>query len=273
MLDKLRTLQNDLGILRKAVSAITTEGIAKKSIRTKAEEIGSKWFSEFSEELTSRCGFPPELIEAYSQGFGRLIKLSAPNNLKKSYLMTLRTLLKSFRNDLIIPLQMQAKGAPKPKVSLLSEVLSVLPSPAESAYLKEAIECAHHEFYRASVILGWCAAIDRIHRVIEKAGFQKFNVTSSVMASQNTGRFKKFNSVQNVSSLSEIREVFDTVILWIVEGMELIDSNQHTRLRSCFDMRCQCAHPGEAPITSYNLLSYFSDLNHIIFKNDKFKTY
>jgi len=49
------------------------------------------------------------------------------------------------------------------------------------------------------------------------------------MASQTAGRFKKFNAVQNVSSLSEIREVFDTVILWVVEGMELIDSNQHRK--------------------------------------------
>jgi hypothetical protein len=36
-------------------------------------------------------------------------------------------------------------------------------------------------------------------------------------------------------------------------------------------MRCQCAHPGDAPVTPYNLLSYFSDLNEIIFKNEKFK--
>jgi len=78
--------------------------------------------------------------------------------------------------------------------------------------------------------------------------------------------------VQNVLSLSEIRQVFDTLILWIMEGMGLIDTNQHKRLRSCFDMRCQCAHPGDAPVTQYNLLSYFSDLNEIIFKNDKFKT-
>jgi len=78
--------------------------------------------------------------------------------------------------------------------------------------------------------------------------------------------------VQNVASLSETREVFDAVILWVIEGMGLIDSNQHTRLRSCFDMRCQCAHPGDAPVTQYNLVSYFSDLNEIVFKNDKFKT-
>jgi len=269
MLDKLKTLQRELAELRKVVSAARTDRIAKTSIRSKAEELGSRWFSDFSEVLATQQGLSPELIQAYSQQFGRLIKVSAPNNLKTSYIQILHAVLKRFRDDLIIPLQLQPKGPAK--TPLLAELLGALPSTEESDYLKEAIECAHHDFLRASVILGWCATVDRIHRVIELAGFPKFNVASSAMASQTTGRFKKFNAVQNVSSISEMREVFDTIVLWILEGMEFIDSNQHTRLRSCFDMRCQCAHPGDAPMTPYNLLSYFSDLNEIIFKNEKFK--
>lgn len=269
MLDKLRTLQRELGALRKEVSAVETDRIAKASIRKEAEELGSSWFSEFSEVLATQQGLSPELIEAYSQQFGRLIKVSAPNNLKKSYVQILHTVLKRFRDDLIIPLQLQPKTPAK--TPLLAELLGVLPSAEENAYLKEAVDCARHDFHRASVVLGWCAAIDRIHKVIEHAGFPKFNVASATMASQATGRFKKFNAVQNVHSLGEIREVFDTIVLWILEGMGFIDSNQHTRLRSCFDMRCQCAHPGDAPMTPYNLLSYFSDLNEIIFKNEKFR--
>ena len=91
------------------------------------------------------------------------------------------------------------------------------------------------------------------------------------MASQQTGRYKKFNQVQSVNSIGEIRGVFDTIVLWIVEGIGLIDSNQHTRLRSCFDIRCQSAHPGDARITSFNLLSFFSDLDQIVFSNTKFQ--
>ena len=196
--------------------------------------------------------------------------MSAPNNLKSSYTQTLKSILKSFRDDLIIPLLTQPKS--NPKTTLLSEVLDVLPSSEENEYLKEAVDCARHNFYRASVVLGWCATIDRIHKAIEKTGYPQFNVASSTMASQTKGRFKKFNAVQNVSSISELREVLDTVVIWILEGMQFIDSNQHTRLRSCFDMRCQCAHPGDAPVTHYNRLSYFSDLNEIVFKNQKFKT-
>lgn len=90
------------------------------------------------------------------------------------------------------------------------------------------------------------------------------------MASQKTGRFKKFSQTQNVNSLSELREVIDTAVLWIIEGMGLVDSNRQTRLRSCFEMRCHGAHPGEAPITSFNLLSFFSDLDQIVLSNPKF---
>jgi hypothetical protein len=72
--------------------------------------------------------------------------------------------------------------------------------------------------------------------------------------------------------LSELREVFDNDMLWVIEGMTLIDSNQHTRLRSCFDMRNQSAHPGEASITEYNLASVFSDIDQIVLSNTKFKT-
>ena len=74
--------------------------------------------------------------------------------------------------------------------------------------------------------VGLSAAIDQIHHAIERIGFAEFNIASSAMASQTKGRFKKFNQVQNVSSLGELREVFDNIILWILEGMQLIDNNQ-----------------------------------------------
>ena len=82
---------------------------------------------------------------------------------------------------------------------------------------------------------------------------------------------RKFNKGQNVGNPSELRAAFDSVLLWVIEAMAMIDTNQHTRLGSCFDMRCHGAHPGEAPITQFNLMSFFSDLDQIIFMNEKFK--
>jgi hypothetical protein len=270
VVDNLKSFLDDLKGLRRDVKAYKTTQIAKRSLRDAAEQLGSRWFSEISPLLIKAENYPAELVEKYSANCAHLIKLSGPNNLKKSYLQTLDSLIKQFRNDFVIPAQ-QGKGTGL-SASSFDSFFGDLANSAEGEYLKEAVGCAKAHYYRAAAVLGWCSAIDRIHRKIEAIGFSTFNVTSAQMASQTKGRFKKFNQVQNVSSLSELREVFDTTILWIIEGMGLIDSNQHTRLRSCFDMRCQGAHPGDAAITEFNLLSFFSDIDQIVLRNHRFAT-
>ncbi|MFN2446732.1 MAG: hypothetical protein ABR606_14255 [Vicinamibacterales bacterium] len=35
-----------------------------------------------------------------------------------------------------------------------------------------AVDCARAGFIRAAAVMGWCAAIARIHRTVEKIGFQ-----------------------------------------------------------------------------------------------------
>ena len=141
----------------------------------------------------------------------------------------------------------------------------------EKDYLEEAIGCAEIGFKRAAVVLGWSSVIYRLHRVIEKEGFDKFNDTSVRISSLNYGRFKRFNKTFRIHDANDLNEVFDTDLLLVIEGMSLIDMNERTRLRGCFDLRCQGAHPGNAPITDFNLLSFFSDINEVIFKNVRFK--
>lgn len=269
MVEKLKRFLDDLKALRKDIKAENVNQIGKKGLMNRAEQIGSRWFSELSANLPQELGISPEILEKYSEACGRLIALSSPNNLKRSYIEVLDLLIRPFRKELILTAQKGASGTIS--LGLLHNILGTLPNPQEDEYLKESISCAQRGFFRASVVMGWCATIDRIHRCIEKIGLPKFNVTSAQMASQKKGRFKRFNSPQNLNSLSELREVFDDIVLWIIEGIGMIDSNQHTRLKSCFDMRCQCAHPGEAPVTEYNLMSFFSDINEIVLKNPIFK--
>lgn len=269
MLDAIKKYYDELKTYKKEIQNLTAKTVSKKELRDKAELLGGQWFNEYSELLNNKYELTDDLVKKYSQEFSKLIKISSPSNLKKSYLEILNNILTDFRTEIILYIQTKPKSFVEP--SLLNKILEGLQSGIENEYLQEAINCAQQGYLRASIVLGWCATIDRIHRKIEAIGFSTFNVTSSQMASETKGRFKKFNSPQNISSLSESREVFDNVILWIIEGMQLIDSNQHTRLKSCFDLRCQCAHPGDAPITEYNLLSYFSDISEIVLKNKKFE--
>ena len=266
---KIKAFQDDLKVFRRDLKAETNPRVAKKGLCKRAEDLGSRWFAELSPGL-SHLGFAAELTDKYSAASARLIKLSAPNNLKKSYLETLDVLIKPMRDELILPIKSGASS--RVALSPLNEFVANLEGAEESAYFQESIDCAKSGYLRAAAVLGWCAAIDRIHRKIETDGFSKFNATSAQMASQNKGRYKRFNQTQNVTSINELRHVFDTTILWIIEGMGLIDSNQYTRLRSCFEMRCHSAHPGEAPITEYNLLSFFSDLQQIVLENPTFQS-
>ena len=141
----------------------------------------------------------------------------------------------------------------------------------EGDFLDEAQRCLSVEALRGCIVLGWCATISRIHHKIEEIGFAAFNKATEEMAAKTVGRFKPYNKKFSVESLSELQRVFDTELLWILEYLTLIDSNQHQRLRHCFDLRNHSAHPGLAPITGENLYSFFSDITKIVLKNPKFE--
>lgn len=210
MIDNLRRLLSDLKALQRDISNEDTLRIAKQSLRGRAETYATFWFSTVSPSLTHHGLIPAEVLDRYSVQFAALLKLANPNNLRSRYLEVLKDAVKKFRDDLIIPIQTEPKHAED--VSLLSKMLADLPNEAENVYLKEAIDCAARGFLRAAAVLGWCAAVDRIHRTVEKIGFSKFNTVSQQMASATSGRFKRFGSQQNVSSLSDLREVFDSNI-------------------------------------------------------------
>jgi hypothetical protein len=265
LLEELRQLQPELASLKAGVRSEAGERIAKAALCKTAERLGTKWFSDLLPKMKATA-IDAQTLKRYSDGFERLVKVSAPHNRKTSYIETLDILTKTYRADLILPLQ---TAPPRTETETSFDKLFSELTEADDV-LKEAIACAKHEFYRAAAVLGWRAAVDRMHDTVERVGFTKFNVTSSWMASQRQGRFKRFNKSQNISSLSELRMVFDTDLLWILEGMQLIDSNQHTRLSSCFDIRNHGGHPGDAPVSEYNLLSFFSDLIAIVLKNPTF---
>lgn len=265
--DTLQALLTRLKALRKSLKAEAVPTVGKLALRNEAIALCRDWHKDFAPKL--KHYLTPEAPKNYGDQFTRLLKLSTPNNKVASYLSAIDLIIKSFNDELLIPSQQGVIGGSAP--SSFDAFFANLSNEEESEYLAEAIACAKAGHLRAAVVLGWSAAIDRVHRVLDYNGLDKFNSMSQQMQAATTGRYKKFNKGQNINSLAELREVFDSTILWVIEGMAMIDTNQHTRLGSCFDMRCHGAHPGDAPITTYNLMSFFSDLDQIIFSNAKFK--
>lgn len=258
--------------LQKRVATIKSVNLTNAELKGELNKLSSDWFSDFSKKLLS-YGIEKEILSKYDEAFKIILKLSYNINRKNSYIKQLDIIKKSFQDEIIIFMQTEYTYAKENISEFSAEVESILEKITdkdENEYLSEALGCWKNEFLKAAVVLAWCTAIDRIHKVIEQKGFDLFNKTSEEMKSQKIGRYKKFNKSFDVQSISELRLVFDSDILWILEGMKMIDTNQKTRLSSCFDMRCHSGHPGAAPITKYNVLSCFSDIIEIILSNPVF---
>lgn len=246
--------------------------VSSEKERNTYANLSSKWFDSLSKRLSS-YGVQKELLDKYDTAFKGILKLSDSTNRRSSYARLFDEITESFNNDIVIFLQTDATIPEEDQPEYGDEVIKLLDrvtDDAENEYLQEALGCWKNGFLKGATVLLWCAAVDRIHRAIEKAGFERFNAASLQMKNQVSGRFKRFNKDYKVQSISDLQSISDGDILWVIEGMQLIDSNQKTRLTSCFEMRCHSGHPGSAPITKYNVISCFSDIVEIILTNPRF---
>jgi hypothetical protein len=194
--------------------------------------------------------------------------LSRPNNRKSSYLKIIRGALRKFDDRFILPIKQSTFEIES--VLDLRKLIPGLSNPEESDYLKEAIECAESGFRRASIVMGWCATIDKTQKQILKLGFDKFNKASSEIKNQKSGKFKNWNKEFSIATLGELQAIFDTDLIIITEWLGLIDGNQADRLRTCFQYRNHSAHPGQAPIEDANVVVFFSDITAIILESPSF---
>lgn len=265
----LQALLADMRALRREIDGETTTNVSRAALRGRAAEIATRWRDDAMPLLSGHSGFDEGLLHGYDEQFTRLLELSLGPNRRSTYLTLLRKLDRRFRSDLVVPaFTRQVSSASTP----WDEFLDNLPSGVESEYFAEAISCARDDYLRAAAVMGWCAAVDHVQRKVALVGFTQFNNASVRAAGQDKGRFKRFRKKFDVHSLSELRAtVFDEDLLTVVEAMELIENNQYRRLRACLELRHQAAHPGEASITTYNLMSFFSDIVEIVLRNPMFE--
>jgi hypothetical protein len=270
-LKKLDSFESDLRKLRKSIAGLHGDRVSKKELRTDAEELATRWVEEIRSVLEHKFHIPTDTITQTSESMKRLHVLSRPSNRKTSYLDVLDSVLDRFKDKFVLPIQ-QTSSAVDSKFDL-QKLVSGLSDPDESEYLKEAIDCANAQFHRAAIVLGWCAAIDKIQKCIQAFGFAKFNAASTALKNQTTGRHKRWNKEFNITTLGELQAVFDNDLITVCEGLGLLDSNQADRLIDVdFQYRNHSAHPGEAPIEDAHLVAFFTDINSIILTNPKFAT-
>jgi hypothetical protein len=270
ILEKLRTFETDLRELRKDVKALTVKQVSVKAIRNRAEALANRWVEELRSPLEHKFKINADTIKATSEQIKQLHVLSRPNNLRASYLSVLDDILNDYKNKFILPIQQMPVAVEN--VFDLQKLVSGLADPEESEYLKEAIDCANSNFKKAAIVMGWCAAIDRIQKKIQVLGLATFSKMSSLMKQQNSGRHKHFKKEFVIATLGDLQAVFDPDLIQVCEGLQLLDSNEADRLiKVDFQYRNHSAHPGNAPIEDAHVVSFFIDINKIILTNPKFE--
>ena len=269
IIDQLESFRTKLKQLKKEVNSIPGDRVSRKGATTLADEIATTWVEELRSPLEHKVRIDSVLIQETAEHMRQLHILSRPNNHKKSYLKTINAVLRKFDDKFILPIKQSYQEEASSALSL-HELIPDLATPEESEYLKEAFDCASSGFNRAAIVLGWCAVIHKIQEKLIFIGLETFNKTSTKLKASTKGKYKFWKKEYSISSLSELQTVFDTDLIIILEGMELIDGNQAERLRTCFQYRNHSAHPGEAPIEEPNMIAFFSDINSIVFSNEKF---
>lgn len=264
----LKDFKKDIGDMEKQCRQVAGRQIQSKTLLNSLEVLATRWFDQFEPALRSTFRLEEEILLKYREPFGKILELSGVKPTKGVVQTILDAILHSYHADILVPVQKhQAILAKFPNLdTVLSHATGL-----EIDYLTEAIDCARLGKRRAAIILGWCAAINRLHFYIEKESFSKLNQASSQMSLMQNGRYRRFNKKFDIQNLSDLRmSVFDGDLLWILEFLGAIDGNQHERLEICFTMRNTCAHPGEANVSDENMLSFFSDIDMLIFANPKF---
>jgi hypothetical protein len=268
LLSRLRQFKADLQALRRDIRAVLGERVARRSLRNSAEALATVWVEDLRSPLEHKFRLSEDVVREMSENMKQLHIVSRPSNRKTSYLKILDSVLQGFDDRFILPLQQTATHVES--VFDLQKLIPGLADPAESEYLREAVECAQAGYRRAAVVLGWCAAIDRMQRKVLAIGLAAFNAASTKLKAQTSGKFKRWNKECAVSTLGELQAVFDTDLIIVLEGMDVIEGNQAERLETCFQYRNHGAHPGQAPIEDPHLIAFFTDINSIILTNAAF---
>lgn len=267
-LERIRQFKADLQSLRRVIRQNGGDRVSRIEPRQSAESLATQWVEELRSPLEHKFRIAQEDIRAMSECMKRLHVVSRPNNRVTSYVEILDTALTRFDDRFVLPIQQAATELES--LLDLQKLIPNLADPGESEYLKEAIDCANAGFKRAAIVIGWCAAIDRMQRKVLSLGLAKFNAASTALKGQTSGKFKRWNKEFAVTSLSELQTVFDTDLIIVLEGMGLLDGNQAQRLETCFQYRNHSAHPGLAPIDDPHVIAFFSDINDIILQHPNF---
>jgi hypothetical protein len=263
VIESLSLLQDDLTNIARIIQTTQAVLVPPSVFGQEVDGVVQLWAERVEKEV-AKFGVGDEVRAKYRDGLRKLHTLANKRNKRTSHQRAIKELQADFHADLMQPVMFHGGADPS---EAIKQIIAGIPYPDQKGYLEEALRCIESDCKRAAAVLGWSAAMHHIHSKIEEIGFDQFNKKADEMSKLTKGRFKGFKASASIESISDLREVPDRRILWVLDGMGIIESNQRQRLEYGLDMRIQASHPGDAEVTLTNLESFFSDLSTLVFKN------
>jgi hypothetical protein len=122
-------------------------------------------------------------------------------------------------------------------------------------YVQEAEQCLTVGAYRAAVVLGWCATIHHLYRIVESNGFDLFRKSYN---SKHSGNYE----IRRGDDLDRIRlKVRDHDLLEICyRDLGLLSPDEHYRLDQFLGWRNKSAHPSGRNPRPYDVQWLFAGI-------------
>src|SRR5271165_1395734 len=238
VIESLRLLQDDLAGIARIIQTTRTVLLSPAVFGQEVDDVVRLWAERVEREVV-KFGVDETVCAKYRDGLRKLHSLASKRNKRDSHQQTIKELQADFHADLIQPVMFHGGADPS---EAIKQIIADIPYPDQKGYLEEALRCIESDCKRAATVLGWSAAMHHIHSKIEEIGFDRFNKRADEMSKQTKGRFKGFKASAPIESISDLRELPDRRILWVLDGMSILESNQRQRLEYGLDMRIQASH-------------------------------
>jgi len=213
LVQSLEDLLERLGTFQKALKKLETASVSRDSLRKEARALHRAWLP-LAGALESNSALSAAVLADTQKRFERIRDLANGKNPKTQYLAIVKVALTEIENQILSPLIKQSGLKTTPET--LGVLIASIPSPGADlqSYLDEALTCARNDCFRASVILGWCAAAYKVHQKLLAPGLLQLQSDLDKMRLENKHPlFRTFTKTYVIASAADIEEIPDAHLI------------------------------------------------------------
>lgn len=261
--DELEQFLERLLALEKKLSAFKGQEVRSSDLVAEIKAAAREWLRH-SEALKALEIIPTDALSDIDSCFKNLLQATNSRTRASAYQKKLAPVLKTFTDRVVVPV-IRFEGSPSQVASrALLAAIGKTTTSEEEVYLEEAARSLAAKCNRAAIIMLWATAMARIHRAVERVGFNAYNQAVDATLKKKGNPFSKVSKTV-ISSLPELQRCRDFDLL--VVGMQLFsyDLQIYEELDRLLGTRNSAAHPGMLHPTALDVQQYAAKLTSCVF--------